>query len=38
MFTYDLSIENISTVLDLFMVEGFKCLIKLSLAILSHAF
>jgi Rab-GTPase-TBC domain len=38
LFTYDLSIENISTVLDLFMVEGFKCLIKVSMALLSHAY
>lgn len=35
LFTYDLSIEIISTVLDLFMIEGFKCLIKISLAILN---
>ena len=38
LFTYDLSIENISTVIDLFMVEGFKCLIKLALAILSQTY
>ena len=38
LFTYDLSIENISTVIDLFMVEGFKCLIKISLSILNETY
>jgi hypothetical protein len=38
LFTYDFSIENISTALDLFMIEGKKCLIKLSLAVLSHCY
>jgi hypothetical protein len=37
-FTYDLSIEIISTVLDLFMVEGFKCLIKIGLAVLNFIY
>jgi len=38
LFTYDLSIEIISTVIDLFMVEGFKCLIKLSLSVLKQTY
>lgn len=38
LFSYDLSIECITTVLDLFMVEGFKCLIKVAMAFLSHAY
>ncbi len=38
LFTYDLSIENIATVIDLFMVEGFKCLIKTALAILNYIY
>lgn len=38
LFTYDLSIECITTVLDLFMVEGFKCLIKVAMTFLSHAY
>jgi hypothetical protein len=38
LFTYDLGIETISTVLDLFMIEGFKCLIKFSLAVLNFIY
>lgn len=38
MFTYDLSIEIVSTILDLFMIDGFKCLIKISLAVLNFLF
>jgi hypothetical protein len=35
LFTFDLGIGNISSFIDLFMIEGFKSLIKISLAILS---
>lgn len=27
LFAYDLSIENISTIIDLYMVDGKKCLL-----------
>ncbi|CDW77234.1 tbc domain-containing protein [Stylonychia lemnae] len=38
LFTADLSIEIVQTVIDLFMVEGYKSLIKLALAILNQTF
>ena len=38
LFTADLSIEIVQTVMDLFMVEGYKSLIKLALAILNQTY